>query len=169
MSKKKKIKKYIKRFFAGIGIILLLAIVILMIKYVPKIVEYKNQAEALVEAGGDDIFKNSLTSIMYDNKNQVLAELSGSRDSYYIKSEQIPYIVKRAFVVSEDRNFYEHSGVDYKGVMRAMVALVQNEGEVTQGGSTITQQLARNIYLNHEVKLERKIKEIFIAWELEKR
>ena len=169
MSKKKKIKKYIKRFFAGIGIILLLAIVILMIKYVPKIVEYKNQAEALVEAGGDDIFKNSLTSIMYDNKNQVLAELSGSRDSYYIKSEQIPYIVKRAFVVSEDRNFYEHSGVDYKGVMRAIVALVQNEGEVTQGGSTITQQLARNIYLNHEVKLERKIKEIFIAWELEKR
>lgn len=169
MNKKKKIKKYIKRFFAGFGIILLILTVVLMIKYVPKIVEYKNEAEALVEAGGDDIFKKSLTSIMYDSNGQVLAELSGSRDSYYIKSEQIPYVVKRAFVVSEDRNFYEHSGVDYKGVMRAIVALVQNEGEVTQGGSTITQQLARNIYLTHEVKLERKIKEIFIAWELEKK
>ena len=169
MNKKKKIKKYIKRFFAGFGIILLILTVVLMIKYVPKIVEYKNEAEALVEAGGDDIFKKSLTSIMYDSNGQVLAELSGSRDSYYIKSEQIPYVVKRAFVVSEDRNFYEHSGVDYKGVMRAIVALAQNEGEVTQGGSTITQQLARNIYLTHEVKLERKIKEIFIAWELEKK
>lgn len=169
MSKKKKIKKYVKNFFIGLGIVLLAVIMILLIKYVPKLVEYKNEAEALVEAGGDGIFKNSLTSIMYDSNNEVLAELSGSRDSYYIKSSQIPYIVKKAFVVSEDRNFYEHSGVDYKGVMRAIVSFIQNDGEVTQGGSTITQQLARNIYLNHEVKLERKIKEIFIAWELEKR
>ena len=53
-------------------------------------------------------------------------------------------------------------------MLRAFVALIKNDGEVTQGGSTITQQLARNIFLSHEVSLERKVKEMFIASELEK-
>ena len=76
-------------------------------------------------------------------------------------------MVKRAFVTTEDRKFYEHSGVDYMAIMQAFVALIQNEGEVTQGGSTITQQLARNIFLSHEVSLERKIKEMTVeSWKI---
>lgn len=169
MKKKKNIKKYIKRFFIGIGIAVLLIILFLVIKYGSLLLKYKNEAEALVEAGGEDIFKSSLTSIVYDSNGKVLAELCGSRDSYYLDDNEIPYIVKRAFIVSEDRKFYEHSGVDYSGIARAVFSLIENEGEVTQGGSTITQQLARNIFLSHEVNLERKIKEIFIAWELEDR
>lgn len=167
MKRKKQIKKYIKRIFAGIGIILLVTIIFAVIKYGSLLLEYKNEAETLVKEGGEDIFKSSLTSLVYDADGEVIAELSGSRDSYYLTDKEIPYIVKRAFIVSEDRKFYEHSGVDYSGVMRAFLALIENEGEITQGGSTITQQLARNIFLSHEVKLERKLKEIFIAWELE--
>lgn len=169
MNKKKSIKKYIKRFFIGLGIVLLFIILFLVVKYGSLLLKYKSEAEELVEAGGEEIFKSYLTSIVYDSEGNVLAELSGSRDSYYLSNNQIPYIVKRAFIVSEDRKFYEHSGVDYSGVARAILALIENEGEITQGGSTITQQLARNIFLNHEVKFERKIKEIFIAWELESR
>lgn len=169
MNKKKSIKKYIKRFFIGLGIVLLFIILFLVVKYGSLLLKYKSEAEELVEAGGEEIFKSSLTSIVYDSEGNVLAELSGSRDAYYLSDNQIPYIVKRAFIVSEDRKFYEHSGVDYSGVARAILALIENEGEITQGGSTITQQLARNIFLSHEVKFERKIKEIFIAWELESR
>ena len=94
--------------------------------------------------------------------------LSAEKDSFYLESDEIPYIVKRTFVTSEDRKFYDHKGVDYKAVLRAFFALIKNDGEVTQGGSTITQQLARNIFLSHEVSLERKVKEMFIASELEK-
>lgn len=166
-AKKKPIAKYVKRFFLALLCVILLVGIFAGIKYGKVISKYKNEAKAMVEAGGDEIFKKSLTSIVYDKNGDVLAELSGNKDSYYLSIEKIPYIVKKAFLVSEDRKFYEHGGVDYSAVMRAVVALVQNDGEVTQGGSTITQQLARNIYLTHEVSIERKLKEIFIAWELE--
>ena len=58
--------------------------------------------------------------------------------------------------------------MDPKGILRAFVELVKNDGKITQGGSTITQQLARNIYLSHEVTMSRKLKEMFLAMELEK-
>ena len=69
----------------------------------------------------------------------------------------------------EDRRFYEHNGVDYEGIMRAAYILFKNNGNITQGASTITQQLARGIFLSSEVSYERKFKEIFIAWEMEKK
>lgn len=167
VTKGKRIRKHIVRFFLVLLFVFLLACIFLGIKYGSTVIKYKKEAKELVEAGGEDIFKKSLTSIVYDKDGNVIAELNGSKDSYYLTSNKIPYIVKKAFIVSEDRKFYDHGGVDYSAVMRAFVALVQNDGEVTQGGSTITQQLARNIYLTHEVSIERKLKEIFIAWELE--
>lgn len=130
--------------------------------------EYSDMADEMVESAGEGAFMSSLTSVVYDADGNIIAEFCGSRDSAYLTYAEIPYIVKRAFVVSEDRKFYEHSGVDYSAMARAFIALVKNEGEITQGGSTITQQLARNIFLTHEVSIERKVKEVFIAWKLEK-
>ena len=162
-------KRIAKRIFAILGICVLICFAVVGIRALELYNEYADMAEAIVTEGGDDAFMTSLTSTVYGANGEVIAELCGSRDSAYLKDAEIPYIVKRAFVVSEDRKFYEHSGVDYSAMMRAVLALIKNEGEITQGGSTITQQLARNIFLSHEVSIERKVKEIFIAWELEDR
>ena len=78
----------------------------------------------------------------------------------------IPEKLRQAFLSAEDNRFYEHPGVDYQGILRAMVHLVKT-GERGQGGSTITMQLARNFYLSREKTYARKINEIFLALKIE--
>ena len=73
-----------------------------------------------------------------------------------------------AIVSIEDKKFYQHSGIDLKAILRAAKAMIEN-GKVTQGASTITQQLARNIFLTQEKTWQRKVEEMFIATELEKK
>jgi membrane peptidoglycan carboxypeptidase len=163
--KKKSIKKIIKR----IAIFLLLCILAAAVYLGVKILKIRNEAIAMVDEAGSEVFKQNLTTIVYDADGNTIASLSSEKDAYYLESDDIPYIVKQIFIVTEDRKFYDHSGVDYKSVLRAVIELIKNEGEITQGGSTITQQLARNIYLSHEVTLNRKLTEVFIAKELEKR
>ena len=75
---------------------------------------------------------------------------------YYLSFEEIPDQVKAAMVSIEDKKFYKHHGVDYKAIMRAFFAMVRN-GEVTQGGSTITQQLARTVFLSQDRTWQRKL------------
>lgn len=80
--------------------------------------------------------------------------------------DQIPQRLKQAFLAAEDDRFYQHPGVDYQGLLRAAWHLALT-GEKTQGGSTITMQLARNLYLSRERTYTRKIKEIFLALRME--
>lgn len=147
---------------------LLCVILFVGVKYGAMLIKYKNMAEELVSAGGEDAFTASLTTVVHDADGNEIMELNSGKSTYYLKFDEIPYMARQIFIAVEDRKFYEHSGIDYLAVGRAALALVQNKGEVTQGGSTITQQLARNIFLSHEVSAERKLKEMFIAWELEK-
>ena len=158
---KNRIKTGLKLILAGTLLVCLFA----MVKYGSMMLDYKEYASELV--ADRDVFRQSLTTVVYDSNGEIIANLCAEKDSYYLRSDEIPYLIKRAFVTTEDRKFYEHSGVDYKAIFRAFIALIQNDGEITQGGSTITQQLARNIFLSHEVSIERKIKEMFIATELE--
>lgn len=160
--------RILKRVLLGLLILFLLFILVMVIRFGIMASEYQKEAKRLVKEGGREIFKANQTSILYDSNGEVITELIGDRDSYYLEYSEIPYFVKRAMITTEDRNFYEHSGVDGKAVLRAFVELVKHDGEITQGGSTITQQLARNIFLTHEVTMERKLKEMFIAFELEK-
>lgn len=159
---KKRIKFGVKLVIAGT----LLVCLFVILKYGSMMLRYKKYAAELV--ADENVFKSSLTTLVYDSKGENIINLCAEKDSFYLEADEIPYLVKRTFVTSEDRKFYEHKGVDYKAVFRAFLALIKNDGEVTQGGSTITQQLARNIFLSHEVSLERKVKEMFIASELEK-
>jgi penicillin-binding protein 1A len=76
-------------------------------------------------------------------------------------------VLADSFVVMEDRDFYNHSGIDIKAIIRAIIANRKSD-TIVQGASTITQQVAKNVFLSQEVTWERKIKEIFLAWELEK-
>lgn len=82
--------------------------------------------------------------------------------------EEIPLIVRQAFVAVEDERFYDHPGIDLMGISRAALEYVQRGGEYGSGGSTITQQVARNFFLSPEKRLERKIKEIFLALKIER-
>ncbi|MCI6797160.1 MAG: PBP1A family penicillin-binding protein [Succinatimonas sp.] len=81
--------------------------------------------------------------------------------------DQIPLKLRQAFLAIEDSRFYEHSGVDPIGILRAAAVAVANSGHATQGASTITQQVARNFFLTREKTLKRKIKEVFISLRIE--
>jgi len=83
------------------------------------------------------------------------------------KLEEIPDLMKQAFLSAEDDRFFEHPGVDYQGILRAVVNLVIT-GERGQGGSTITMQLARNFYLSSEKTYLRKLNEILLALKIER-
>ena len=160
--------KILKRILLGLLFVFLAIVIVFGIKFGILFYKYDSEAKEMVKRAGEGIFKSNLTSIIYDANGEVIAELKGEHDSYYLDYKEIPYFVKCAFISTEDRNFYEHKGVDYKAVARAFIVLMQEEGEITQGGSTITQQLARNMFLSHQVSMERKVKEMFIAMELEK-
>lgn len=95
--------------------------------------------------------------------------LIGSRGGFYgktLKLDDVPWQLKTAFIVTEDRRFYDHSGIDWWGMLRAL-AINTFAGEVRQGGSTITQQLAKNLFLTRERTITRKLKEAILAWEIE--
>lgn len=83
-----------------------------------------------------------------------------------VSSDKIPRVVVQAFVAAEDAQFFSHKGIDLKGIARAAIKNFL-AGRVTQGGSTITQQVARNLLLTPERKLSRKIKEIILAMRIE--
>lgn len=134
--------------------------------YAAKVKAMKTEAVHLVANSNADTFRQSQTSEAYDCNGELLSVLKGEKDVYYVEFDNIPIYVKQAIVSTEDKRFYKHKGIDYKGIMRAVWAMIQ-DGEVTQGGSTITQQLARTVFLSNERTWERKIEEMYIAVELE--
>src|SRR6188472_986137 len=88
----------------------------------------------------------------------------------YLPIQAVPKMVINAFLAAEDKNFYEHGGIDFTGMARAAVVYLQNFGsnKRPQGASTITQQVAKNFLLTNEVSLERKVKEALLAMKLER-
>jgi penicillin-binding protein 1A len=99
----------------------------------------------------------------------LLAEYAKER-RLYLPIQAIPRLVTNAFVAAEDKNFYQHPGIDIQGIMRAGVSYVENYGRGghPQGASTITQQVAKNFLLSNEVSFERKIKEALLALRIER-
>jgi len=86
----------------------------------------------------------------------------------YVKIDEIPEIYKDAVISVEDHNFYDHGAISIVSTVRAIFINLKNR-EYTEGGSTITQQVAKNLYFSQEKKLKRKAAEMFMAIELEKR
>jgi penicillin-binding protein 1A len=105
-------------------------------------------------------------TLIYDYKGRVFGDVAVQR-RYYVPLKDIPLYVREAFISAEDRNFYRHFGIDPVAVLRALVANVK-EREITQGASTITQQLARNLFLTPERSFKRKLKEMLLAIKIER-
>ncbi|MEI6649832.1 MAG: PBP1A family penicillin-binding protein [Candidatus Moraniibacteriota bacterium] len=107
------------------------------------------------------------TSYIYDRTGEhVLYALHGEENRKVIANDQIPNVVRQATIASEDANFYSHSGVDFGGMARAFVENI-HAGKIEQGGSTITQQLARNAFFSRERTIRRKILETVTAFKIE--
>lgn len=136
--------------------------------YAKEVRELKTEAEKLVRTSSVETFRGNQTSIVYAADGSVISTLKGAKESYYLTQEEIPANAVAAIVSIEDKKFYRHDGVDYRAMLRAVKAMVEN-GRATQGGSTITMQLARNVFISQEKTWQRKVEEIFIAWNLEKK
>jgi len=112
-------------------------------------------------------FRPSAVTRIYSSDKVLIAELfAEKRDPVTLKV--IPEYLKKAIVATEDRNFYTHSGIDLKGIARAIIKDIW-AGKFVEGASTITQQLAKTLFLNPKKTLVRKLKEAFLAFHLERR
>ena len=173
-ARKKKKKKYrMFWFFAKMQLVLLLAVIAgacwyYFGGYAEEVKDLKTQAIELVRHSSKETFKANQTSIVYASDESVISTLKGGKDSYYLSITDMPSNVECAIVSIEDKKFFRHNGIDYRALLRAVKAMIEN-GEATQGGSTITMQLARNIFLSQEKTWQRKVEEMYIARELEKK
>jgi len=103
---------------------------------------------------------------IYTRSGALIAQI-GEQRRIPVTYEQIPLLVRNAFLAAEDDRFFQHHGIDYLGVLRAvMVDLVS--GDRAQGASTITMQAARNMFLTQEKTLRRKLAETFVTWRMER-
>lgn len=170
MTKARYRMKLIRRVLLLLFLITILLVgVVLYLTYGKEILSYRDEAKSIVSTSTTESFRQSETSVVYDINGKQLTTLKGEKDVYYLPYEDIPEYAKQAMISIEDKSFEKHIGIDFKGIMRALKEYVAHRGEITQGASTITQQLSRNIFLTHEVSWERKVKEMFIAMELEKK
>ncbi len=113
--------------------------------------------------------KQPVNTTIYDSTGKVLiAELHGGQNRVIVPSAKIPDVMKQATVAVEDERFYEHHGVDFQAVARAMVRNVE-AGGVVEGASTITEQYIKNAYIGDERTYQRKLREAVLAWQLEDR
>ena len=112
-------------------------------------------------------FQPSSSTRIYSTDNVLLAELFVEK-RHPIALDEIPHDLKQALIAAEDRTFYQHNGVDLKGILRAVVKNIL-VGRFAEGASTISQQLAKTLFLTPKKKLIRKIKEAFLAFQLERR
>ncbi len=108
------------------------------------------------------------TYVYAANGHTVLAILRGSQARIVVSSDRISPWLKHSIVAIEDKRFYEHRGVDVRGMARALWADVTKRGAV-QGGSTITQQFVKNAYLTSQKSIGRKLVEAALAWQLEQK
>lgn len=113
-------------------------------------------------------YEPAVTTRLYAGNGQLLKEYA-SEKRLFVPIDKIPERVKQAFISAEDKNFYHHSGIDFFGILRAVIGNIKNigTGRRPAGASTITQQVAKNFLLSSELSYTRKIKEAILATRME--
>jgi penicillin-binding protein 1A len=113
--------------------------------------------------------RGDVNSVVYaSNGRSVLAVLTGDESRVLVETDDIAPIMRQAIVSTEDKRFFDHDGIDLRGVGRALWADIRNQA-IVEGGSTITQQFVKNAYIRNEKTLARKVREAALAWQLEQR
>lgn len=112
--------------------------------------------------------KLAQNSYIFDREGRLISEITSlQQNRTFTKYEDIPDLVKTIYILSEDQRFFEHIGFDAEGMVRALLVNAKTQS-VEQGASTITQQLARNVYLTHDQTYNRKLSELLYSYQLEK-
>ena len=145
-------------YFFGIGTMMALLVAGAVALYVGNLAKDLPDYEVLAN------YEPPVTTRVHAVDGSLMGEFARQR-RLYLPVQAIPDRVKAAFLSAEDKNFYKHPGVDFEGVIRA--ALVYAKGGPMQGGSTITQQVAKNFLLTNEKSLERKVKEAILSFRIE--
>ena len=143
----------------SIAIILFIGSVSMLWKYGNSLPDYKQLQSYQTKA---------LTRI-YSSSENILAEFAEEK-RIFVPYEAIPDLLIKAFIVAEDKNFFNHDGLDFQGISRAVITNIINiiNGNRLVGASTITQQVAKNFLLSNEVSVDRKIKEALLALRIER-
>lgn len=144
-------------------IILLLGLVAILVTSVYLYVLAKSVDVSTLEKSMREV------TLVYDKDNDEAGSLSGTygQKGTYVDLENISPYLQEAVIATEDKRFYSHSGFDLRGIARAAINTVTS-GSIAGGGSTITQQLAKNAFLTQDQTISRKAKELFMAIEIEK-
>ena len=114
-------------------------------------------------------YQPPISSRVYSEDGNLIAEYAIEK-RLFVPYESIPEVVVNSFLSAEDKNFFNHPGVDAKGIIRAVVNNIKNitQNKRLEGASTITQQVAKNFLLTNEVSIKRKIKEAILAFRIER-
>lgn len=159
-----KATKFLKWFFIGILLLGITAVTVVGV-YVLSII--RSSPDLDVQA----IQSLNQPSILYDDQGNFMDNVITREQRYVVKSEEIPDNLKKAFVAIEDERFYEHKGIDIRRIFGVIAYNIKGKlsgSNTVQGASTITQQLIKNAVLTNEFSYERKIKEMYLALDLEK-
>lgn len=138
------------------------------LKFLPVLESYRDQAYAKFDEIGPNTFTMLGDTVIYDKNNNVITEINVGNYEYVTIDNVSPWVSK-GYIAVEDKRYRVHNGFDLKALIRASVSLVRNRGEITQGGSTITQQVIKNALLTQERTFTRKFIELFLAPEFEER
>ena len=111
-------------------------------------------------------YEPPMVTRVYASNGRLISEYAAEQRSF-VPLESVPKIVINSFLVAEDKNFYNHIGIDFTSIVRAAKRNINNIGGRPEGASTITQQVAKNFFLSREVSYKRKIKEILLALRIE--
>ena len=128
-----------------------------------------NYSQSLPDYSQLQDYEPAVMTRVHASDGSLLAEYARER-RLYIPIQAVPKLVTHAFVAAEDKNFYEHGGIDFSGIARAATLYIQQygSGRRPQGASTITQQVAKNFLLTNELSFARKIKEALLAMKIER-
>ena len=111
-------------------------------------------------------YEPPMVTRVYASNGRLISEYAAEQRSF-VPLESVPKIVINSFLVAEDKNFYNHIGIDFTSILRAVKRNINNIGGRPEGASTITQQVAKNFFLSREISYKRKIKEILLALRIE--
>lgn len=149
-----------------VTILILSVFVVAAVAYVnlkPEFDAYMEKARETVEETTPDTFRFNETTVLYYSDGSKIPELLKDSDTVYLTYDKIPDDIIKAFVAIEDRSFWDNPGIDLKSILKAGYDAVVSKGQNVRGASTITQQLARCVFLNNGVTLDRKFQEIALA------
>ena len=159
---RKRLEKFLK--------VILFAVLLLIVAAIPLVIYGYNYANDVLDSfSAQKALSSSFASnsFIYEDNGDLLFEVHGEINRTPVSISKVPLHVRRAFVAIEDERYYKHRGVDLKAIIRASVDYAKKR-EISQGGSTITQQVIRMYFLTPEQTVQRKVREVVIALEFER-